>query len=128
MNAPKMHELSAPNDDFLADLERFSVPFGVEIKGHYISTPPSVWSRVFNGPHDESGRPIRRGGIPAYAATIMRKEADRLTAKCAGLGRAHEPAAALCDFPSGSGFPAGTAGEPDSATGLCPATTAGAAS
>jgi len=75
MNAPKMHELSAPTDDFLADLERFGVPFGVEINGRWISTPPSAWRRVFDGPHGDDGRPLNAGGIPPQIAKVMRAEA-----------------------------------------------------
>lgn len=75
MNAPTNTQLSAPTDDFLADLNRFGVPFGVEINGRWISTPASAWRRVFDGPHGDDGRPLNAGGIPPQIAKAMRAEA-----------------------------------------------------
>ncbi len=75
MNAPTNTQLSAPTNDFLADLERFGVPFGREINGHYISSPPAAWERVFNGPHDASGRPLVGGGLRASDVALMKQEA-----------------------------------------------------
>jgi hypothetical protein len=80
MNAPTNPQLSAPTDDFLADLERFSVPFGREINGHYISSPPAAWDRVFNGPHGADGKPLTYGGLRARDVAVMRQEvASRAT-------------------------------------------------
>jgi len=78
MNAPTNRQLSAPTDDFLADLNRFGVPFGVEINGRWVSTPSSAWRRVFDGPHGADGKPLRAGGIPAQIVKVMRAEALRL--------------------------------------------------
>lgn len=85
MNAPTNRQLSAPTDDFLADLERFSVPFGREIKGHYISSPPAAWERVFNGPHGADGKPLTYGGLRACDVALMRQEA---ASRATGAGRA----------------------------------------
>lgn len=67
-----MPKLSAPTDDFLDDLCRFGVPFGVEMNGQFVRSPPSAWERVFNGPHGPDGKPLNGGGLREQDVLKMR--------------------------------------------------------
>jgi hypothetical protein len=72
-----MHKLSAPTDDeFLRDLDRYSVPFALVVDGYELPVPPCEWERVFNGPHDEARRPKNRGGLTA--ATVLALKQKRI--------------------------------------------------
>ena len=98
MNAPTNRQLSAPTDDFLADLERFSVPFGATINGRWVSSPPAAWERVFNGPHGADGKPLTYGGLRACDVAVMRQEA---ASRATGAGKAaHCPNAQTAVFPN----------------------------
>ncbi len=68
-----MTKLSAPTDPWLAEFERYSVPFGLEINGVYVRTPPSAWSRVFEGPIGADGNPSNRGGLTSAEVSLMRE-------------------------------------------------------
>jgi hypothetical protein len=67
-----MPKLSAPTDDFLDDLERFGVPFGVTMRGQFVRSPSSAWERVFNGPHGADGKPLNGGGLREQDLRKMR--------------------------------------------------------
>lgn len=85
MNARTNTQLSAPTDDFLVDLERFSVPFGAVINGRWVSSPPAAWERVFNGPHGADGKPLTYGGLRACDVAVMQQEA---ASRATGAGKA----------------------------------------
>lgn len=59
--------------EFIADLERFGVPFGLKFPRGYAVTPPEAWRRVFDTPADADGRPSRKGGIDPDISAAMRQ-------------------------------------------------------
>ena len=86
MNTRKNHELSAPsNADFIRELDRYSVPFGVQLDGEYAVVPPTAWARVFCGPVTADGLPVNAGGVPANIVKAMRNTRKRAKAQAVVL-------------------------------------------
>ena len=107
-----MTKLSAPIDPFIAELNRYSVPFGAFVRSasgkrvddQFVASPPAAWERTFGGntpsicgksAHSPGGGLRQADLVAMRTKACMRQPIDALRRMPDASEAAHPPSAAF---------------------------------